>query len=376
MLGMMKMSMEKNALLRSPADDRNYGIDLLRIVSICMIITLHILYHGGVLSYVPRFSVKFVTAWFLEMAAYGSVNVFAIISGYVYYGRKTRYSNLLQLYIQMLFYTVLCTSAFLLFSPDKVSKQTIVYCLIPFKIDGYWFFSAYFCLFLFIPFINSVIDRLNEKNAVKLLLSGFVVFSVIPTILYQDIGGLSNGYSVSWLAMMYVVGACIRKFESRLQRRRWLLYYLLNVTASLAGKLAIEGLTQVLLGQPKYGVLFSAYISPFIVLSSVFLFLFFKDIKLNTMTVRLIGFFAPTTFGVYLIHMEPLIRTTLIDGRFRGLAEWTALLMIGGVILSAFGIWIVCSLIDRLRILIFRLLRIPSLCEQAVKQLRRIARLG
>ena len=349
--------------LRKTDNGRNYGIDLLRIVAIYMIIVLHVLYFGEVISPLSHFTPNYEAAVLVEIASYGSVNLFAIISGYVKYGKKTKYSNLMQLYLQMLFYTVLCTFAFLLLQPDMVSKQTIIYSLIPFKIGQYWYFTSFFCLFFFIPFINKFIDSSDRKNAAGLLIICFILFSLLTTVLYQDISGVCNGYSFLWLAVMYMVGACINKFDIHLKGNLCLVYYLICIIATFAGKLSIEWITYMMIKQAKYGSLFVSYISPFIVFSSIFLFLFFKDLKLNQPSIHVVSFFAPTAFGVYLIHMEPLIKEWLINGRFRNYAFMPLPQMIGCVLGTALGILFVCSVADRVRLEIFKLLKIKSLCE-------------
>lgn len=65
------------------ADKRNYGIDLLRIVSMFMVVFLHILGGGGVLELDSLSGASYWTAWTLKTASYCAVDIFAIISGYV-----------------------------------------------------------------------------------------------------------------------------------------------------------------------------------------------------------------------------------------------------------------------------------------------------
>ena len=62
--------------------ERNYGIDLFRIVSMIMVLVLHVLGQGHAI-YAEVFSANFYTGWFLETAAYGAVNCFGLISGYL-----------------------------------------------------------------------------------------------------------------------------------------------------------------------------------------------------------------------------------------------------------------------------------------------------
>ena len=60
---------------------RNYGIDLLRLVLMFMVVVLHVLGHGGVLSAAQPMSGQYITAWLMESLAIGAVNSYAIITG-------------------------------------------------------------------------------------------------------------------------------------------------------------------------------------------------------------------------------------------------------------------------------------------------------
>ena len=73
---------------------RDYGIDLLRIVSMLMVPIVHILGQGGVISATIPFSLQYESAWLLESFLLVAVNCFVLITGYVYYGKETKYYRL------------------------------------------------------------------------------------------------------------------------------------------------------------------------------------------------------------------------------------------------------------------------------------------
>ena len=64
-------------------EQRNRGIDLLRMAAMWMVVILHILNKGGVLGATAPLSVGCETARLLEIAAYCAVNCYGLISGYV-----------------------------------------------------------------------------------------------------------------------------------------------------------------------------------------------------------------------------------------------------------------------------------------------------
>ena len=74
--------------------ERNYGIDLLRIISMIMVVVLHMLLQGGVLDNANNLKFNNYTAWFLEISCLCATNVFGIISGYVGYKAKQKYANI------------------------------------------------------------------------------------------------------------------------------------------------------------------------------------------------------------------------------------------------------------------------------------------
>ena len=78
---------------------RNYGIDLLRILSMINIINLHINLHSGLLSAQIGNS-KFKSVWRLEIFSYFAVDCFGLISGVIGYKKY----NIFMVYCIILFY--------------------------------------------------------------------------------------------------------------------------------------------------------------------------------------------------------------------------------------------------------------------------------
>lgn len=347
---------------------RNYGIDLLRCVSMFMVAMLHILGHGGVLDNALPGSLSYGTAWFLETAAYCAVNCYALISGYVGIKAKYRYSSIIMLWLQVVFYTVLITALFLILNPDSVGIKEIITAVLPVTRYTYWYFTAYFGLFILMPILNAGINALSEKQAYKTVLLLVAVFSVLKTVssvlCYADIFSLNGGYAVMWLCIVYIIGGCIGKHDmlKRIKSIYLFIGYIVCVGFSLMFKLAVERL-----GIGLNANLFINYVSPTILLSAVCLLGLFSRIKANETAEKIIGFFAPAAFSVYLIHEHPLIRESLMRNRFVFLADKNPLVIIGVVICAAAAIFILCALIDRLRIAIFKWIKIKDLVSKIDK---------
>jgi len=104
------------------------------------------------------------------------------------------------------------------------------------------------------------------------------------------------------------------------------------------------------------------YCSPTILAASTALLVLFSRFRFGAMSKKVISFFSPLAFSVYLIHVQPQIWTHFIKDRFAAFADMSALLMMLSAVGTAFGIWLICSLIDAVRLRLFRLLKVRERC--------------
>lgn len=206
--------------------ERNYGIDLLRIVSIFMVLMLHVLMQGGLLYAVDQFTFKGEVVWFLETACYCAVNVYAIISGYVGYKSKPRLKKLLTLWLEVFLYSALfgvVTSLYKFYAyGTPIDVKFLIKCCLPFITNKYWYFSAYVILFALMPMLNVAI----EKTATPILRNGLIfvlfAFGFIPNATFM-VGG---GYSVIWLVVLYLLGGYLAKDKPFEKMPSWLCFVL------------------------------------------------------------------------------------------------------------------------------------------------------
>lgn len=357
--------MEKTSVIIS--DNRNYGIDLLRIISMIMIPILHILGHGKILGNATPLSMKYEIAYFIECACYCAVNCYALISGYVGYGKKHNPSKIINLYFQVIFYTVTITAGYYLITHNRIGTKMLINTVIPFAFyNPYWYFTSYFILFFFMPFIDKILDAFSKTAIKKILIISFIIFSLIPVFLQIDFAGIGNGYTFLWIAYLYMFGGYIKKYGIDIEHksRKNLLFYFVCVFITWFVKFAVEFGTKIVFGTPKEGGYLINYTSPTVLLSAIFLLLFCANLKCNDRAVKFIKFFAPVSFGVYLLHEEPLIVDNFIKNAFVGYLSLNPILMILAVLGTALLIWLVGSLVDKLRILLFELLKVKNISKK------------
>ena len=126
--------------------NRNYGIDLLKIIAMINIIILHINLFSGNLS-IELSNPRNKIVWRIEALSYWSVNCFGMISGIVGY-KRYRMSNLIYLWFQVTFYSILIT-LIISFLQKNVSKRDLFLSFFPIlRIKKYYF--NFFCFFFII----------------------------------------------------------------------------------------------------------------------------------------------------------------------------------------------------------------------------------
>lgn len=358
---------------------RNYGIDLLRCISMMLVVVLHVMGHGKILATVSPESVNYKLAWFLEIIAYCSVNCYALISGYVGIRAKHRYRNIVTLWLQVAFYSVGIALLFQFINPASIDLKGILSSVFPVMSNSYWYFTAYFALFFLTPLLNAGVNALTKNDAKKLIAGIIGVFSIIRIILCCDafnlfksneIFNLNNGYSVLWLAFLYIVGGCISKFELWKDTKNWKVWAVFwgSVIFSWAFKMFIENPSNKEFKSIINANTFLSYLSPTIVVTAICLLILFSRLEtLPKVPQKIVSFFAPVSFSVYLIHDNSLIRNNIIAKHFSILASLSPIEMMLHIFVVVLTIFVVCSLIDHIRILIFKLFRVKEIVNKVAE---------
>ena len=345
--------------------ERNYGIDLFRIVSMLMVVVLHVLGQGGILAGSVGSFVNYGTAWFLETAAYGAVNCYALISGYVGIRAKYRYSNIATLWLQVVFYTVGMTVVHALIAPSEVGLGSWALSFIPVMGRSYWYFTYYFALFFLMPLLNLAVRSLNKRQLGAAVLGVAVLFTATSFLPGKAFGTdpfqVNEGYSILWLMLLYLIGAYVREYGLfQNLRRRTLGLIWLGCSAAAWALMMVMTHMPALVKQLFPPYTFVRYNSPLILVGSIaLLVLFAKTKSFPRWLKRGIAWGSPLAFGVYLIHVNPHV-WGLLKGRFAEYATAPIWVMLGIVLLAVVAIYLICTAIEAVRFYLFKLLKIKD----------------
>lgn len=337
---------------------KNYGIELLRIISMIMVVILHVLGKNNLLwnNTIQVNSSKYFLIWLLEIACLCAVNCYALISGFVGINAKYNYKRLIYIWLQVVFYSFGIYLIFCCCGWASFKKYDILYYLFPVMHAHYWYVSAYFGLFFFIPILNTFIKNSPQFQKKVVILLLIIVFSFLPTIFCIDAFNIKYGYHVLWLMILYLIGAYIKVNDLNLKyhKIKWLLFYFLIVILTFLIKYYCHLFANYNTIK-NYELFLVQYNSPFILLSSLALFMYFINLKLDNSGV-IISFFSKLTFAIYIIHEHNLVRNKFIINRFCYLVDYNTFWVLINVLFIMFLISIICMIIDFLRLKLFELL--------------------
>lgn len=347
----------------NPAKERMANLELLRIVAMLLIVVLHFLGKGGWLTPLSEASIPHMgyVAWGLEALAIGSLNVYMLLSGYFLIESSFKVKRLLQLLLQVLFYgigTGLLAAAFGCLPEEGFSVYYLASLFLPLSTEHYWFMTAYFMMYLFVPFLSQGVKRLTKKQfqtvLVLLLTLVCIIKSVVPVKLPTD----RQGYDCIWYMCVFLVAAYIRLYGIPFFKSIWrsLLVYL----GAGAGIFALAFVLRFLyLRTGRLRDMLSVsynYNHVLTLLAAVALFYVFYHMRIKQgVFSRLVCRIAPYTLGVYLWHEHEAIRYEWQNWFYFVAAKPDNGVMLAlHTLLAALLVFAVGIVVDVLRSLLFR----------------------
>ncbi len=359
----------------STVKERNYGIDMLRVLSMLSIVCLHILNNGGGLVDLQNLDVTSAILRFSISIAYCSVNVFAMITGYLYIQRSSvKCSNLVKLIVTMLFYCIIATALFFVFKRDAFSDwKTILYSVFPPIAGKYWYFVCYILVFLIIPSLNKFVSVITREQYRSLIVMLFVLFSVISTVGLKDYFRINTGYSPFWLIFCYLVGGYVKLYtnENENRKRRWKylsLFFAINLLV-----VGIWAITVILFREPLGFETVVGYVSPLTVCNAVLVLLFFSGVCVkNNVVKKIILSLSGGAFDVYMIHCQTLVISVFIENKFDFVATLSPIYAIAVLFGVMVGIYLVCYVVYLVKDLIFKVALVNRFCNYVGKKLDRV----
>ena len=237
---------------------------------------------------------------------------FVLLSGF--FGIKFKISGLFSLLLQVVFYSVLLTlMAFSIFGRCPIGD--FIRSFMPFSNGFYWFIAIYLQLYLISPFLNIVLERLDNRSFFWLIAA--CCFLVFYLGLMRGGNVCEDGKNIVNFSFIYCVGHGLRRLDGFVQTSvkqvRILslativgilaIVYIVGMFPSFGGHKLIMGMTY-------------RYHSPGLLLLAICIFLLFQSMTFQSKTVN---YLAVSALSLYLFHEHPLMKGFLYKDYFASL---------------------------------------------------------
>ena len=350
--------------------EKKVGIEMLRIISMYMILILHYKLHQNISG---LSIVNYKISSFIDILCVCAVNCYVLISGYFLSKSITSSKKLLKVLYPVWFYNLLILIIYLCYTHEKIKINGLLQFLFPVSLGEYWFVLCYTVMYLLIPYLKKIIENTTREELKRLiailLYVSFLSNMLVNSNIYCNIIDKTRGYGIIWLITLFLCAAYIRKYnlENRFSRGSLIIGFIVSSVLSYLSAIFINRIN----AYDKIcfnSNMLSDYNSINIFMNSIFLFLVFLQTDIKSKVIRKsITSISCLTFGVYIIHCQPLIFREIYV-KFLKIQDYVMsknylLIMLGKCAL----LFALCCAIEKVRQLIFK--EIQMLIESLKKRM-------
>lgn len=345
-------NMHNEKIVKDIEKTRNANIELLRIISMFMVLILHCLLTTGALEYGS--GIKYYVYWFIEALCVIAVDVFVLISGYFMIEAKFKAKNVFKTAISGVWIYSLIFSILAMKIEGRGSGHStieLIRAIFPILTKKFWFVNSYVLLYMLSPFLNKLINSLSKKHFTILIGYLVLIFSIRTTLLplswSQDPTG---GMGISLFILLYSIAAWLRMYySSNGKKYRWLIgYFTLAICLLMSKVLIIKIGAGENLSSKFYG-----YSSPVTIVEAICLLLFFINLRpMRNKIGNIINYIAKHSFSVYIIHFAMM---SVLFTKIFHVQNWIDRIDTGimAILVSCVIIYSFCTIIDMIKCLIF-----------------------
>lgn len=335
---------QSEIILTKDQTKRNSAVECLRILAMLAIVLSHACVHSGFDLSLPQISFNRLIVQWGVLGNLG-VDIYMIISGYFLCTKGAQAKTLSKLFVQLWFYSVVLFLVCRFGFGHAYSLRDYLNVFLPTLFAEYWFFTAYVVLAILSPYINILIREATQKQLQGALLCMIFMWIIVPTFTKQQL----YGTEIPQFVMLYTIGAYFRKypdnclqyktFRSIVTIGSFVLLFLSTVVLDCLGmKFSVF---------QNRGTLFYERNSLLIVSCAAGLFAIavYQKPFFNAFINNISG----CTFGVYLIHDNPVIRQILWKQLLHLADFFDSPVLIAMILGSVIAVFVGSTLIELLR---------------------------
>lgn len=328
---------------------REANMELLRIVAMLMVITLHCVGRGLLLSNSVISNVNLLLIQFLDSFSLTANSLFILLTGYYYIGKKFNLRKILSLWGKTLFY---CILIFTIYSILNL-KTNFLNSFFPVFSGAYWFITSYIALYFIMPFLNIAINKFSQKQC-KFLIIFLVILMGVIRIIFNPADLFNSTFM--HIIVIYIIGAYIKKYVKIEPNKQYFIKYVLVAIIFTVAITILNVLVHIIPKTLDVWIIianilsyFRNFINIILVYMAILLFMKFKTINIKSNKLsKLILYISPSVFSIYIIHDNVHLRD-MIWQKFSFINLANSWLMIPYIILAILIVFTVCLAIDLIR---------------------------
>ncbi len=332
---------------------RESNIELYRIICMILIVAHHyvvnsgLIAEGGPILTDPK-SLKSI--FLLLFGAWGKtgINCFVFITGWFMCKSKISLNKFVRLIAEVMFYKIVIYCIFLISGYESFDIVQFIKTIAPVLAIENNFTGCFLMYYLSIPFVNMLMDCLEEKKHLHLMLLISFVY-----IFFGTLHKVIMNY-FSWFIVLHLIAGFMRRYPKAIYDKKnvWAFVSVISILLSNLSVICIIFLGTRFGLHGEYYTFVSDSNTLLAVVNGISSFLFFKNLKIRYSSM--INSVAGSTFGVLLIHANSdSMRRWLWKDVLNNVGMYNSSMTFIHAIGSCLGIFACCVVIDRIRIFLF-----------------------
>lgn len=333
-----------------PARQRQSNIELLRIVSMFLVLMVHFNFlalGNPTLDELSGNRIVILSRVFLESLSICCVNVFILISGY--FGIRANTKGVINFLFQCGFF------AAIIFLFHSLSSGCISFSGIGVRsiLNFNWFIVSYLGLYLISPVLNAFVDN-TSKRVQETVLVTFFLFQIAFGFLTEWSKEFNLGYSILSFMGLYLIARYINVWKPKFAQLHKSSYLYIYIGSAIL--ISASWYVCISMG---VGLTIFSYNNPLVIIEALALLLLFCKLKINSPIINRI---AKSSFAVFLLHTNVFIGPThiypFLKTQYSYYLECNNSVWGGVILLAKFfaimvWVYVISIVLDQLRILLY-----------------------
>lgn len=319
---------------------RYSNFELLRIIAMFLVLVVHANFFtlsAPTIQEIETTPLPSFIRILLQSISILCVNMFVLISGW--FGIKFSTRKVVSFLFQCSFFLVGIYIICIIFNISSLNFKGILecFCLTPWN----WFIKAYLLLMIISPILNIYIEKSSEKQIRGFLIS-FYLFQTFFGWLNGAVLFFVSGCSTISFIGLYILARYIRLYPPQILakqnlKKKIFIFMIIILLQALICFININTINRVF-----------SYISPLVIISSIYLLSIFESLKFQSNTINYI---AESSFAVFLLHTNPNLCNKYFQGYITSIYNHSnGILCIFNILLFLIAIFIMAVIIDKVRI--------------------------